>query len=479
MSIIAGGRSRITLLCCLVALLACTLAPSAQVAARGAPHVRVLMHSSSGTRRIRMWATVYTEPETRCWGTLRQAKVPRLTGVLPRLTTVSTGDAEWRWRIADGVPSGQWRITVRCWLHGGIQTAHGGVAATGPARGSAPTRLIAPGSLKISGDTTGTGGGGANLYPQGECTWWVKRKRPDLPWFPDRSGEARNWARSAAKAGFVVDDTPEVGAVAVFQPGQYDAGRSGHVAYVVAVEGDHIVISEAGFGRLGPNPNRRISWRGLQFIHNKRSSSRRTGETTPTTPPPPEYHVYHTCANNHCGVPQQSGPGYALYQSHGAIPDDTAVDVTCQRKGEPVAGTNGTSSDIWDLLTTGFYVADYFVDTPGKLGAFTASIPACGGDAPPSDTTRRTFTYHVGGTCLDGQCGLRERSGPGYRAYPVTAVFNDGWTVYVVCQVTGEDSVSGTTVWDKLADDFYVSDYYVDTPGGATKLDFTDSIPRC
>jgi surface antigen len=113
-------------------------------------------------------------------------------------------------------------------------------------------------------------GSGGSLYPIGQCTWWVARKRTDLPYFAGRAGDAMNWARSAAAAGFPVDGIPVAGDVAVFAAGQ-GAGKYGHVAYVERVVGPTIWISEANFEQRHPGSERSFTWPGaaLQFIHRK------------------------------------------------------------------------------------------------------------------------------------------------------------------------------------------------------------------
>lgn len=477
-----GMRWRCIALACLaLGVLAAT------ASARGAHPIRVEAHSSSGTSAVRMWATVRTQPTTRCWGSAAHAG-KRLE--LPRVTTFSNGEAEWRWQIARGTSAGRWTIRVRCWLTSGHRTASTRVSAAGLPGSRRTSGLAVRGSLRPVGDKSGTGGGGRNLYPLGECTWWAQKLRPDLPWFPDRTGEALNWAYSAAKRGFPVDGTPEAGAVVVFQPGQYGAARTGHVAYVTAVDGPRIWISESGWRDFGAGHVREVEWSGLSFIHKKDRSrdgggsgggdgDQGGGGSDGRTPPEIyTHHVHHTCANNRCGLKLHTGPGYTRYLSHALLPDGTTIEIRCQTTGERVTGADGTSSDVWDRLADGRYVSDYFVDTPGMSGALSPPIPLCAGAPPDYDRTTPFFTYHVNGTCADGLCGLRERTEPGYAAYPVTAIFMDGTPVNIVCQTTG-DSVGNTTVWNRLSDDFYVSDFYVDTPGGSTGLTFTDSIPRC
>jgi surface antigen len=98
---------------------------------------------------------------------------------------------------------------------------------------------------------------------------------------------------------------------------------------------------------------------------------------------------------------------------------------------------------------------------------------------PPQPAPPQTFTHHVVGTCAEGACGLRKRTGPGYSAYAVVGTVYDGQEIAIACQTMGE-AVAGanatSAVWDRLADGSYVSDYYTDTPAVGT---WSAPIPRC
>lgn len=80
---------------------------------------------------------------------------------------------------------------------------------------------------------------GYNNYSYGYCTWYVANRRGDLP---PSMGDARNWYYAAQNYGFAVGSTPQVGAVAWTPNGYY-----GHVAYVEAVEGNNVLVSEMNF----------------------------------------------------------------------------------------------------------------------------------------------------------------------------------------------------------------------------------------
>ena len=59
-------------------------------------------------------------------------------------------------------------------------------------------------------------------------------------------GDANNWGTAAAAHGVVVDSTPAVGAVAWFA-GSTAFGNTGHVAYVEAIDGTKVTVSEGNW----------------------------------------------------------------------------------------------------------------------------------------------------------------------------------------------------------------------------------------
>jgi surface antigen len=80
----------------------------------------------------------------------------------------------------------------------------------------------------------------SNLYAYGNCTKYVKDRRPDLP---NDLGNANMWYINAQAYGLPTGTIPQVGAV-----GTTTAGSLGHVVYVEAVYPDGtILISEMNY----------------------------------------------------------------------------------------------------------------------------------------------------------------------------------------------------------------------------------------
>ncbi|WP_231129443.1 CHAP domain-containing protein [Bifidobacterium choloepi] len=93
-----------------------------------------------------------------------------------------------------------------------------------------------------------------NTAPYGQCTWWAYERRVQLG-LPIGStfGNGRDWANTARARGYSVSNTPTVGAVIVFQPGQAGAdGTYGHVGIVESIDAaGNVTISESNVAGLG------------------------------------------------------------------------------------------------------------------------------------------------------------------------------------------------------------------------------------
>lgn len=111
-------------------------------------------------------------------------------------------------------------------------------------------------SVQVGGAFTPVYAG--NRYDYGYCTWYTYNRRAEVgrP-IPSLMGHASAWAYNASRAGFRVNNTPEVGAV--FQTaGGY--GGYGHVAFVEAVHSNgSITISEMNYAGWNVKSSRTIS----------------------------------------------------------------------------------------------------------------------------------------------------------------------------------------------------------------------------
>lgn len=83
---------------------------------------------------------------------------------------------------------------------------------------------------------------GTNAYPVGQCTQYVKSRRPDIP---NTLGDANYWFNELASMGWAVGYTPRAGAI-----GQSISGV--HVVYVEYVNNDgSIHLSERNWDYQG------------------------------------------------------------------------------------------------------------------------------------------------------------------------------------------------------------------------------------
>lgn len=100
-----------------------------------------------------------------------------------------------------------------------------------------------------------------NLYTPGNCTWYAKSKRPDLP---NSLGNANRWYSNAQAQGWNVGLTPKKGAVATTT-----AGGLGHVAYVegVSIDGEYVTISEMNYQGLYSTNTRTVHYTTFKYIY--------------------------------------------------------------------------------------------------------------------------------------------------------------------------------------------------------------------
>jgi hypothetical protein len=92
------------------------------------------------------------------------------------------------------------------------------------------------------------------------------------------------------------------------------------------------------------------------------------------------------------------------------------------------------------------------------------------GASSSTPSPQNSYTYNV--VAPNGT--LNERTSPSTGAALVGSLPN-GAPIHIVCQTSGSN-VQGSVIWDKLTNNYYVSDYYTSTPGNMT---WSTPIPRC
>jgi hypothetical protein len=363
------------------------LSYTATAAAKGTSNLAISANSTASDADVSAIVEVKAETHTTCAGAIDKAGLKR---TLPRQTLTASGAAFWEWRINGHVSAGNWTAKIYC--RGNVwsamrETGFPAAAGLGPGR---ERELFVPGSLKfggVKGNSDGSGGGGVrSLYPIGQCTWWVSLLRPDLPWFPGKEGDAANWAVSAKKRNIPTGTVPEVGSVAVFAPGQYEAGPHGHVAYVLSVDSaDTITVSEYNFRKSMKEDTRTVSSLGLVFIYLPAPPSPESaGTVVPSTPPaPPAPATYSETSGSivHTWTDSADAGG-----TEGPfIPSNSTIQATCKVMGFTVEDGN----PWWYQVASGQWSNNYFASadafyndgaTSGSLKGtpfVDPSVPTC------------------------------------------------------------------------------------------------------
>lgn len=136
------------------------------------------------------------------------------------------------------------------------------------------------------------------------------------------------------------------------------------------------------------------------------------------------------------------------------LPLGDKVDVRCQDTGDAVEG-----SQVWDQLTNGGWIPDYYVDTP-DIGNFSYPIPLC--------VTPRSWKFAVHEILT-----LVEHGGPSTGDPSVGSV--DGGTIVDVLCLTSGSLVGNRHTWDYLANGTYVPNFYTGPINGAN----AGPIPDC
>jgi hypothetical protein len=129
------------------------------------------------------------------------------------------------------------------------------------------------------------------------------------------------------------------------------------------------------------------------------------GNLHPVTPSPLHgFGPYSIVGTASKGLPERSAPSTSSTLV-GTLTNATEVYIACQASAGSYATSGSPAADtIWDQLTSGLYVADYWVSTPA-VGTFTTGLPRCnvtppvpftgGGSGVSCANFAHTFSYPV------------------------------------------------------------------------------------
>lgn len=106
-------------------------------------------------------------------------------------------------------------------------------------------------------NNTPAGNTAGNTYAAGNCTWYAKSQRPDLP---NRLGNADRWLYGARAAGFATGTTPQIGAVAVTR-------AYSHVSIVIAFTETTTTVKEMNYKGYGIISTRTAPISEFDFIY--------------------------------------------------------------------------------------------------------------------------------------------------------------------------------------------------------------------
>lgn len=269
-------------LCLLVSLLATGLASAAKPLS---VTLRADVSSKHGGKDLLI--RVKTVAGARCG---LRVLAGRSRAAIPDLVTSRRGKGGWSWTVPSDAPSGTWTFKAQCrkGAKRGAGKEHALLLTRGPKNGRG--QLVAPSTGQITDGHDARApegyGGGGNSYPWGECTWYVKERRPDIG---NNWGNAGGWLDSARRAGFPTGQVATPGAVAVWGYNSYNASWAGHVAIVERVlPNNQIVVSDSNWvAPLRISTNRVMPIRGIIGYIYGGPAGNGPGSGPPPPPAPP------------------------------------------------------------------------------------------------------------------------------------------------------------------------------------------------
>ncbi len=245
---------------------------------------------------------------------------------------------------------------------------------------------------------------GSNPGASGQCTWWAENEFHQfngvyVDTLGPNNGNAMFWGENAQSHGWTITTQPQVNSIVVFQPGIDGAGSVGHVAWVSAVSGTNISVSEMDFPAAGVVSTRQNiagvntgTTAGLtNIVYITPGSTTPSPSSTPTTQ---AVHVADVTGNgradlvavndNSTYVMLSTGTGFSAPQEWSNYPfygtkGTYLADVTGNGRADLVA-VNDNSTYVMLSTGTGFSAPQEWSNCPfyGTKGTYLADVTGNG-----------------------------------------------------------------------------------------------------
>ena len=263
-------------------------------------------------------------------------------------------------------------------------------------------------------------------------------------------GFVSGWARELHRLGFLAGVYASLASGGAAVASRYPVASFGRpdAIWVASWDGDRSLTGWAGItGRQWALHQRAKQYQGP---HNASYGGTTIRMASDNVDAPAATVGYGYKVASPAGLNARTGPAKS-YRIVKTYPPHATVQVVCQAPGSAIFST-----DVWDKLSNGSYVSDYYLNTPSKTG-YSVPLPRC------------AYPYQVA-----NPGGIRERTGLGW-SHRVSGELPYGGLAWVVCQQAGPKD--GTSpVWDDLLNGQWIPDFHLATP---SRTGYSGPALRC
>jgi hypothetical protein len=141
-----------------------------------------------------------------------------------------------------------------------------------------------------------------------------------------------------------------------------------------------------------------------------------------------------------------------------ALPDGTSISIHCQTYGDNING-----STIWDQLSSGGYVSDWYVNTP-NVGVFSPGIGQCGQAPAPAPAPVHAFNRNAA-------------AGWATKNYQVAPYYQGDDCTFFVSQALWAGGLPKSAAWtDSTTDPRYVASSHKREPQPSRDASLADGL---